>query len=83
MRYGTGGSVFKIGCTDNVTRRNAQINSMAPQDVRIIHSIPSDDPEGIERYWLARFAGKRVNGKNELFRLSPADVAAFRSRSYM
>ncbi len=83
MRYGAGGTIFKIGLTDNVQRRHAQINAMAPQDVRIVHSISTDDPEGIERYWFARFAPKRVDGKQELFRLNQDDVAAFRSRKYM
>ena len=55
---------------------------MAPQDVRIIHSIATDDPAGIERYWLDRFEPKRVKDKKELFRLTPDDVAAFKSRGY-
>lgn len=82
MRYGTGGSVYKIGITDNVPRRHAQIRMMAPQDVRVVHSIPTDDPAGIERYWHERFQDKVVEGKKELFRLTPDDVAAFRSRKY-
>lgn len=82
MRYGSGGSVYKIGFTENVHRRHSQLNMMAPQDLRIVHSIPTDDPEGIERYWFARFEPKRLQGKRELFRLSPEDVAAFKSRKY-
>lgn len=82
MRYGSGGAVFKIGLSDNVPRRHAQLNMMAPQDVRIVHTIPTDDPQGIERYWLDRFEPKRVEGKKELFRLTPDDVAAFKSRKY-
>ena len=82
MRYGSGGAVYKIGLTDNVSRRHAQLNMMAPQDVRIVHTIPTDDPQGIERYWHERFEPKRLEGKKELFRLTPDDVAAFRSRKY-
>ena len=82
MRYGSGGAVYKIGLTDNVPRRHAQLNMMAPQDVRIVHIIPTDDPQGIERYWLERFEPKRLEGKKELFRLTPDDVAAFKSRKY-
>src|SRR5574341_1332562 len=82
MRYGSGGAVYKIGLTDNVPRRHAQLNMMAPQDVRIVHTIPTDDPGGIEDYWLKRFEPKRLEGKKELFRLTPDDVAAFKSRKY-
>lgn len=82
MRYGSGGSVFKVGLTDNVHRRHSQVSMMAPQDVRLVHSIATDDPAGIERYWLDRFAAKLVPGKKELFRLTPDDVAAFKTRKY-
>lgn len=82
MRYGSGGTVYKVGMTDNVPRRHAQLNMMTPQDMRIVHTIPTDDPQGIERYWLERFEAKRLEGKKELFRLTPEDVAAFKSRKY-
>jgi len=82
MRYGSGGQVFKIGLTDDVARRHSQLNMMAPQDVRVLHSIATDDPPGIERYWKDRFEAKRLEGKKELFRLAPDDVAAFKSRTY-
>jgi len=82
MRYGTGGSVYKVGRTDNVLRRHAQLSTMAPQDLRVIHTIATDDPQGIERYWLGRFEPKRLEGKTELFRLTPDDIAAFKSRKY-
>ena len=55
---------------------------MTPQDMRIVHIIPTDDPEGIESYWKRRFDPKRLVGKNELFRLAAEDVAAFRARKY-
>jgi len=82
MRYGSGGQVYKIGLTGDISRRHSQIKMMAPQDVRIIHSIATDDPPGIERYWLDRFEPKRLKDKKELFRLTLDDVAAFKSRTY-
>lgn len=82
MRYGSGGAVYKVGLSDNVPRRHAQLNMMTPQDMRIVHTIPTDDPQGIEEYWEKRFEPKRLEGKKELFRLTPDDVVAFRSRKY-
>ena len=71
--------------TEDVRRRLAQLESMYPEELRHVHSIPTDDPSGIERYWLNRFAHKRLTTKGsrgEIFRLDPADVRAFRSRDY-
>jgi hypothetical protein len=81
MRYGASGKEYKIGCTDNVDRRHSQIDMMSPQDVRKVWIIDTDDPRGIEKYWLERFADKRVKTK-EIFRLSADDVAAFKRRRY-
>lgn len=81
LRYGSTGRDFKIGCTDNVDRRESQIDMMSPTDVRRVHVIETDDPSGIERYWHERFASKRVKNK-EIFRLTPEDVAAFKRRKY-
>lgn len=81
LRYGSTGRDFKIGCTDNVDRRESQIDMMSPTDVRRIHVIETDDPSGIERYWHERFASKRIKNK-EIFRLTPEDVAAFKRRKY-
>jgi Meiotically up-regulated gene 113 len=82
MRYGSGGAVYKVGLSDNVPRRHAQLNMMTPQDMRVVHTIPTDDPRGIEEYWKKRFEPKRLEGKKELFRLTPDDVASFKSRKY-
>jgi hypothetical protein len=81
MRYGAHGKDFKIGHSENVQRRQSQIDMVSPSDVRIVHSIETDDPEGIEKYWHARFAERRVQTK-EVFRLTPDDIAAFKRRQY-
>jgi hypothetical protein len=81
MRYGSSGRDYKIGCTENVNRRQAQLDMMSPKDVRQVHVIETDDPKGIEKYWLERFADKRI-GNKEIFRLTADDVAAFKSRRY-
>ncbi len=81
MRYGAHGKDFKIGFTDNVARREAQIDMMSPSDVRVVWKIETDDPKGIEEYWHKRFKDRRVAAK-EIFRLTAEDIAAFKRRKY-
>jgi hypothetical protein len=73
---------YKLGMTEQVSRRHAQISGMFPGNLRVIHAIETDDPAGIERYWKRRFENKRVQGKDEIFRLTPDDVSAFKWRKY-
>lgn len=82
MRYGKSGRDYKLGMTDEVSRRHAQISGMYPGDLRIVHVIGTDDPNGIERYWKRRFESRQVQGKDEIFRLLPEDLVAFKSRKY-
>ncbi len=82
MRYGNSGRDHKLGMTEQVQRRHAQISAMSPGDLRVVHVIETDDPAGIERYWKRRFESKRVHDKDEIFRLLPEDVAAFKWRKY-
>jgi hypothetical protein len=82
MRYGNSGRDYKLGMTEQVSRRHAQISGMFPGDLRIVHVIETDDPAGIERYWKRRFESKRIQDKDEIFRLLPEDVAAFKWRKY-
>jgi hypothetical protein len=72
---------YKIGKTKLVERRRDQISVQLPEDLQLIHSIKTDDPTAIERYWQARFADKRSKG--EWFRLTRTDVNAFRRRKFM
>lgn len=81
MRYGAHGKDFKLGHSENVQRRQAQIDMVSPHDVRVVHSIETDDPEGIEKYWQERFSGRRIKTK-EVFRLTADDIAAFKRRRY-
>ena len=49
-----------------------------------VHFIRTDDPEGIYRYWCARFAGQRLHRREgECYRLTKADIQAFKSRNRM
>jgi hypothetical protein len=72
------GPHYKIGLSNDVGRRVYELGILLPQPLRLVHSFETDDPRGIEAYWHERFKGKRLNG--EWFKLSKADVAAFRRR---
>lgn len=72
------GDFYKIGKTDNPTRRYTEIQLAVPGNVEEVHVLETDDPSGIELYWHRRFAGKRRAG--EWFALTDADVAAFKLR---
>lgn len=69
-------SDYKIGFTTSLNKRGRQIQIELPQEIELVHSILTDDPQGVEAYWHRRFADKRTRG--EWFRLTKNDVAAFR-----
>lgn len=75
------GSEFKIGSSNNVERRFREIKTQMPYEGKIIHTIETGDPEGIEAYWHSYFKGKRLKG--EWFKLAPGDVAYFKKRKLM
>lgn len=75
------GRHHKIGLSAAPGRREYEVALQMPEKVELVHSIKTDDMEGIERYWHRRFADRRANG--EWFRLSAADVRAFKSRKTM
>lgn len=75
------GRHHKVGRTNQLGRRMAEIKLQLPERADLIHMIETDDAIGIERYWHTRFADRRANG--EWFLLSRADVAAFKRRRFM
>lgn len=75
------GKHYKIGKTFAVPRRHRQIALELPEKPDVIHSIQTDDPEGIEAYWHKRFAQKRTNG--EWFALDREDIKNFKRRKFM
>lgn len=72
------GKHHKIGRTGAVGRRMYELAVQLPETLTLVHVLETDDPEGIERYWHQRFAGKRTNG--EWFKLTREDVFAFKRR---
>lgn len=79
LRYGR--RDYKIGRSGSPGRRSYEVALQLPEEVHLVHSIETDDPVGIERYWHQRFSERRTRG--EWFRLSPEDVRAFKRRRFM
>lgn len=67
---------YKIGRTNLVDRRLAELGTKSAVELTLIHEIKTDDPVGVEGYWHQRFAEKQMRG--EWFRLTATDVSAFR-----
>jgi hypothetical protein len=67
---------YKIGFTNLVDRRVAELGATAAVELELIHEIKTDDPSGVEAYWHKRFNEQRLRG--EWFRLTSADVKAFK-----
>ncbi len=75
------GRFYKLGRTNHVGRRHWELGIQLPEKLNLIHSIATDDPIGIEKYWHGRFSDRRANG--EWFELTKADIDAFKRRKFM
>lgn len=75
------GRRYKIGKSNDPSRRFREVRLELPDETNNVHTIPTDDPSGIETYWHQRFAQKRIRN-TEFFALSADDVRAFKRRKY-
>lgn len=75
------GRRYKIGKSNDPSRRYREVKLELPDETHQVHTIATDDPAGIEAYWHARFASKRVRN-TEFFDLDSQDIAAFKRRTY-
>ncbi|HVS21681.1 MAG TPA: GIY-YIG nuclease family protein [Pyrinomonadaceae bacterium] len=75
------GRFHKIGRTNAVGRRERELAIQLPEKANVVHSIKTDDPNGIESYWHRRFENKHKNG--EWYELTAEDIAAFKRRKFM
>ena len=75
------GRFYKIGRTNALGRRERELVIQLPEAAKVIHSIKTDVPVGIEEYWHRRFHDRRKNG--EWSELTAQDLAAFRRRKFM
>jgi hypothetical protein len=75
------GRRYKIGKSTDPSRRYREVRLELPDETHQVHTIPTDDPAGIEAYWHQRFAEKRVRN-TEFFSLDANDVQAFKRRKY-
>ena len=75
------GRRYKIGRSNDSSRRYREVKLELPDETHQLHTIATDDPPGIEAYWRARFAQKRVRN-TEFFKLDAEDVRAIKRRKY-
>jgi Meiotically up-regulated gene 113 len=75
------GRRYKIGKSSDPSRRYREVRLELPEETHQVHTIPTDDPTGIEKYWLERFSIKRVRN-TEFFALDGYDIQAFKRRKY-
>lgn len=72
------GPHYKIGKTNNMSRRLTELKIQLPFPVQLVHKIHTENMSNVERIWHKQFANKRRNG--EWFALTDSDVAQFKKQ---
>lgn len=73
---------YKIGRTTNPDQRMYRLDTLLPEVPQPIHSIKTDDPVGVERYWHNRFKEKRMPGTREWYKLDANDIKIFKKMKF-
>lgn len=68
---------YKIGMTKDPLRRLGEVKIDVPEELTPIHTIETDRPRLVEKFWHDRFEEKHTNG--EFYALTTEDVRLFRS----
>lgn len=70
--------IYKIGRTFRPIERERETDAGDREGIETIHEIRTDDPVGVEKYWLNRFDAKRKRAGIDHFELNHKDVSAFK-----
>lgn len=68
--------LYKVGKTDDLTKRFAQYFYHNPFIAKIFVLV-TQDPEGLENYFLHKFSNKRIDPVRDWFRLNSDDIQTF------
>jgi hypothetical protein len=75
---------YHVGMTTAPYDRVSTIIKSLPHGGELVHYFATDDRRGIERYWQNRWRSRQIERLNatpgEWFKLSSADIAAFKRR---
>jgi hypothetical protein len=69
---------FRIGKTNSLVGRYRQVQLETPHQVEYVHTILTDDPEGVEKYWHKRFKPLKLQIGGDWYALKASDIAAFK-----
>ncbi len=83
-RWGTYYKLYRSIKRKFVSRYIGTVNGQPYLKNGAVHLIRTDDAEGIYAYWQRRYAARRVHRREgDCYRLTKADLQAFKSRSVM